>query len=136
MIKSHLDALNEQLQGLEKEEQDLRRQLEKIALKKGSRTYLYYVATDDPLINISRVLQRSRKGGHSVPEDKTIARYKRSLGLLMQAIKCSDRAYIFDNSGHGSSWIAEIIEGKVLDLKVDDIPGWFKEVLGDKVDLR
>ena len=39
------------------------------AQRKGYRTYLYYVATDDPQINVSRVINRVALGGHSVPED-------------------------------------------------------------------
>ena len=33
----------------------------------GYRTYLYYVATDDPAINISRVQNRTKLDGHDVP---------------------------------------------------------------------
>jgi predicted ABC-type ATPase len=99
----------------------------------GYRTYLYYIATDDPLINISRVEQRAASGGHSVPKEKTIARYERSLSLLMPAIRCSDRAYIFDNSRHATiSWIAEIVDGKILEPRTNEFPAWFKKVLGDK----
>jgi predicted ABC-type ATPase len=36
----------------------------------GYRTYLYFVATDDPAINISRVRNRVALGGHAVPEHK------------------------------------------------------------------
>lgn len=50
------------------------------------RTYLYYVATDDPQINISRVRNRVELGGHWVPEDKIVSRYHRSLALLMDAV--------------------------------------------------
>lgn len=96
----------------------------------GYHTYLYYIATDDPLINISRVEQRSALGGHSVPREKIIARYERSLSLLMPAIRCSDRAYIFDNSQHLSiSWIAEISDGKLLVPHTNEFPAWFKKVL-------
>lgn len=35
----------------------------------GYRTYLYFIATDDPAINISRVQNRVKQGGHPVPED-------------------------------------------------------------------
>ena len=61
----------------------------------GYRTYLYFVATDDPAINISRVRSRVKLGGHAVPEDKIVERYSRSLALLMDAIRHSNRAYIF-----------------------------------------
>lgn len=49
------------------------------AQQNGFRTYLYYIATDDPIINIYRVRHRVRMGGHPVPEDKIISRYQRSL---------------------------------------------------------
>jgi predicted ABC-type ATPase len=66
----------------------------------GYRTYLYFVATDDPVINISRVKSRVKLGGHNVPEDKIAERYHRSLELLMDAIRHTNRAYVFDNSGN------------------------------------
>src|SRR5262249_16923771 len=53
----------------------------------GYRTYLYYIATEDPRINISRIRYRIEAGGHSVPEDKIISRYQRSLDLLFEAIR-------------------------------------------------
>jgi predicted ABC-type ATPase len=46
----------------------------------GYRTYLYFIATDDPAINISRVRNRVKLGGHAVPEDRIVQRYHRSLG--------------------------------------------------------
>ncbi len=59
----------------------------------GFRTYLYYVATEDPLINISRVRHRVKMGKHAVPEDKIVSRYYRSLDLLRDAIRYTNRAY-------------------------------------------
>lgn len=103
----------------------------------GYRTYLYFVATDDPAINISRVRNRVKLGGHAVPEDRIAPRYHRSLALLMDAIQHSNRAYIFDNSGDNAdrrhTWLAEITEGKTLELKTDKIPSWFKRVVMDKI---
>jgi len=107
------------------------------AQQAGYRTYLYYVATDDPEINISRVWNRVALGGHGVPQDKITSRYYRSLDLLMDAIRCSNRAYIFDNSTDNSSgdhtWLAEITDGKSLELKTDLIPAWFKKAVMDKI---
>lgn len=98
----------------------------------GYRTYLYYVATEDPLINILRVQNRVKLGGHPVPEDKITSRYYRSLDLLAQAIQSTDRAYIFDNSGLGHLWIAEITNGIDLEMKTEQMPSWFKKALWDK----
>ena len=107
------------------------------AQRAGYRTYLYFVATEDPAINISRVKSRVRLGGHTVPEDRIVTRYHRSLNLLMAAIRHTNRAYVFDNSGDNQSqkhtWLAEITEGRELELKSDRIPAWFKRVVLDKI---
>ena len=102
------------------------------AQNKGYRTYLYYVATEDPFINVSRVHYRVRMGGHSVPEDKIVSRYKRSLELLPQAVRFTNRAYIFDNSSSEHIWLAEITNGQMLDMKTDNVPSWFKEAFLNK----
>ena len=107
------------------------------AQQAGFRTYLYYVATDDPAINISRVRNRVQQGGHSVPEDRIESRYHRSLDLLLEAIRHTHRAYVFDNSGDSSdqkqTWLAEITDGTELELKSDRIPAWFKRAVLEKV---
>jgi predicted ABC-type ATPase len=101
----------------------------------GYRTYLYYIATEDPDINVSRVRSRVQRGGHAVPEDKIASRYHRSLGLLMDAIRHTNRAYVFDNSGENRerTWIAEITDGRVLEMKTDQMPAWFKRTVMDKI---
>jgi predicted ABC-type ATPase len=109
------------------------------AQEKGFRTYLYYVATEDPDINISRVESRVAEGGHPVSRDKIISRYYRSLELLMEAVQYSNRAYIFDNSSFersstGKVWIAEVTDAAVFEFKSDTMPFWFKTTLWDKLD--
>lgn len=103
----------------------------------GYRTYLYFVATDDPAINTSRVKSRVLLGGHNVPSDRIESRYYRFLDLLMEAIRRSNRAYIFDNSGENGekqhTWLAEITDGRQLELKSDLIPAWFKRAVMDKI---
>ncbi len=106
------------------------------AQSRGYRTYLYYVATEDPAINISRVRYRVKMGGHSVPEDKIISRYQRSLDLLIEAIQFTHRAYIFDNSTHEHIWLAEITDGHLLEMKTDRVPAWFNKIFGSKFDIR
>lgn len=98
----------------------------------GYRTYLYYVATEDPRINIARVKHRVLMGGHSVPEEKIVSRYRRSLGLLSEAIRASNRAYVFDNSiSHSATTlIAEFTDG-VLQKSPRKLPEWIKPVLDE-----
>jgi len=98
----------------------------------GYRTYLYFIATKDPIINISRVENRVKMGGHKVPKEKIINRYYRSLELLSNAVKYSSRAYLFDNSSYDKVWIAEITNGKELELKSEYIPTWLNTYLLEK----
>lgn len=101
----------------------------------GYRTYLYYIATEDPTINVARVKARVRLGGHDVPENKIMSRYTRSLELLLAALKHTNRAYLFDNSRHGGErlWVAEITDGRDLVLKCDPMPLWFQKAVWEKI---
>lgn len=99
------------------------------ARQKGFRTYLYFIATEDPQINISRVTHRVKVGGHPVPEDKIVNRYYRTLKLLPQAVKNTDRAYFFDNSGSESVYLAEIESAEELTYHSETIPVWFDNFL-------
>jgi predicted ABC-type ATPase len=102
------------------------------AQRAGYRTYLYFVATEDPDINVARVQARVEMGGHPVAEDKIRSRYVRTLELLPEAVAYADRAYIFDNSGGARVWIAEVTSGTEIEIKTDSMPAWFKTALWDK----
>lgn len=108
-------------------------ELLKLAQKLGYRTYLYFIATHDPLINISRVQYRVSRGGHDVPEDKIISRYTRSLENLWPAIQHTNRAYVFDNSGHRQAWICEVTNGLELDIRHHAVPHWVDKYLIDRL---
>ena len=105
------------------------------AQKAGFRTYLYYVATEAPEINIERVQIRVREGGHNVARDKIKERYRKSLDNLRGAIAASDRAYIFDNSGKDSYLFAEITDGFDLNVKDPKVPLWFEKNVLDKLKI-
>lgn len=98
----------------------------------GFRTYLYYVATEDPEINVSRVETRVAEGGHNVDRDRIVDRYYRSLELLAEAVQYANRAYIFDNSSAEKVWLAEVTDNSILELKTDTIPHWFETALWNK----
>lgn len=103
------------------------------AQENGYKTFLYFVATEDPEINISRVKYREHSGGLPIPEDKIVERYHLSLGFLYEAVKHAHRAYIFDNSGHQHICLAEVKDGQEMELLVDKVPSWFKKALWDKL---
>ena len=94
---------------------------------KGYRTYLYFVSTNSPEINIERVKQRVLEGGHDVPEGKIRDRYKKSLHNLAPAMKIAYRTYIFDNSGRETNYLARVTPGKHLHIEAKQLPIWFEE---------
>lgn len=100
------------------------------AKQSGYRVYLYYIATEDPEINASRVNVRVAQQGHAVPEDIIKNRYYKSLNNMKPAVKNSSRAYIFDNSEKQAKFVAEISDGS--DVVLNDgveVPNWVAEYL-------
>lgn len=98
------------------------------AKTRGFRTYLYFVATDNPAINVGRVRQRAKAGGHDVPVDKIVDRYHRALGQIAPALPWVSRAYFFDNSGNTMRFLAEYGEegGLRMAISAATLPGWFR----------
>lgn len=104
----------------------------KKAQAEGFRTYMYFVATENPSVNVKRIQQRVKDGGHNVPEDKTIARYYRCLEQIRYALPYLNRAYFFDNSTEQPIFFAEYESGKGFQLHSKLVPEWFKRhVLGE-----
>ncbi len=98
----------------------------------GYRVYLYFVATEDPQINVSRVNVRVAQHGHFVAPEVVTNRYFKRLQHLKAAVKKSNRAYLWDNSGTASLLVAEITDGS--DVKIfdtDKVPNWFIEYLAN-----
>jgi predicted ABC-type ATPase len=98
----------------------------KYARSQGFKVYLYFIATEDPEINISRVNVRVAQNGHPVKPETVTDRYYKSLGQLREAIRNCDDAYLFDNSGKVSSLIANIKKGAEVTLvDEENVPNWF-----------
>lgn len=97
----------------------------KEARARGYRVYLYFVATDDPDINIDRVRRRVLQGGHPVDDDKVIERYHKSIALMTPACEVADRAYVFDNSGSRHKLLAEVTDFETIEIASSLINPWF-----------
>ena len=57
-----------------------------------------YVLTFDYCINIARVKSREAQGGHGVPTEKIVSRYKKALALLPKLVEVCDILHIYDNT--------------------------------------
>ena len=99
-------------------------ELLKLAQAVGFRTYLYFVATDKPEINLERIQSRVQNGGHDVPADKVIERYSRSLANAAKALPYLNRAFFFDNSGNSIRFLCEA-DDNGCKLYTNSLPDWF-----------
>lgn len=73
-------------------------ELLKVAKDKGYFIRCIYVLTADPQINVLRVKSRFAKGGHDVPAEKVVSRYKKALELIPELLQICDVCHIYDNS--------------------------------------
>lgn len=73
----------------------------------GFEIRLIFVMLATPDLNVERVRQRVRKGGHDVPEDRIIDRFHRSLAQLPWFLEAADRAYVYDNSDNKPRLVLE-----------------------------
>lgn len=114
----------------------------------GFTTLLYFVGLDDPVLNIARVAQRVALGGHPVPADRILERYKRTMALLPSAIRACERSILFDNSdpnpAGGARFVpvlelSRTVQGERVRLSTSSmsgrswlrLPGWASAALND-----
>ncbi|HRI29849.1 MAG TPA: zeta toxin family protein [Chitinophagales bacterium] len=59
---------------------------------------LFFVGTNHPSINASRIAHRVMEGGHDVPITKIVSRFSKSIVNCCLASSFVDRLYVYDNS--------------------------------------
>lgn len=96
------------------------------AKKAGFFIRLFFISTDSPTINASRIADRVMKGGHDVPITKIVSRYFKSIKNCMKASMIVDRLYIYDNSIHGEDARIQfrLSNGNLEKVYVENIPEW------------
>ena len=91
---------------------------------------VFFVSTSDPRINASRVLQRVMDGGHTVPLEKIVSRYDKSMINLAAAIEIADRVYLYDNSIENAeaSLCARVSNGMIRKI-YGELPFWVEKAI-------
>ncbi|MBK8808457.1 MAG: zeta toxin family protein [Bacteroidales bacterium] len=91
---------------------------------------LFFVGTESPTINASRIAQRVMEGGHDVPIPKIISRYSKSIANCCLALKIVDRAYIYDNSidFEDPKLLFRVSDGKIS-KQYNDVNTWSKPII-------
>ncbi len=91
----------------------------------GYRINLVFMGLDTPERCISRVRNRTARGGHFVPEADVRRRYARSMANAMEAFRLADTATFYDNSGD-TARIVLIAECGIVVWQADPLPAWIK----------
>ncbi|MCX6315940.1 MAG: zeta toxin family protein [Bacteroidetes bacterium] len=90
------------------------------AKEKEYTVKLLFLWLSDPEIAMERVKKRVSDGGHNIPPDVIVRRYKKGLKNLPLFLKMVDEWLIFDNSSGDYSIIAknEGLEQKIYNLAI------------------
>lgn len=99
---------------------------------------LFFIATEDPGINIRRVALRVREHGHNVPSGRIVSRYHRSIRNLAAGLKLADRGYVYDNSAEGAEprLLLRSADGKVVRFYAGDAPVWVQDAIAALTENR
>ena len=101
------------------------------AQNKGFEVVLYIVSLDNPQRLLARVSQRVREGGHSVPAQRILQRYPRTMANLKKAVKLADLAFVYDavEVDRGAHLLVAMCQKEETTLLVDELPVWVLTLL-------
>ncbi|MEY3500396.1 MAG: hypothetical protein RL308_2065 [Bacteroidota bacterium] len=99
---------------------------------KGYFIRLFFVGTESPTINASRIAQRVMEGGHDVPITKIISRFSKSIANCCIVSKMVDRAYVYDNSVEFADpkLLFRVIDG-IITKEYSNINNWALTILNE-----
>jgi len=94
---------------------------------------LFFVCTESPTINASRIAHRVMKGGHDVPITKIISRYQKSILNCKYIASKVDRTYLYDNSVDDveQKLLIRLSDGLIAKRYVNELPEWAKQIIFD-----
>ncbi|WP_199856252.1 zeta toxin family protein [Diaphorobacter sp. J5-51] len=103
-----------------------------LARDRGYLVQLVFISTRHPSINVARVLQRVKAGGHPVPPEKIVDRYSKTHALLPEILGMVDAAWLFDNSDPTGNPQLVLVMGDdhvLLPESGAEMPPWALELL-------
>lgn len=81
--------------------------------KQGYNIYLYYVGLNTQEESLLRIENRVRKGGHDIPNEDVIRRFKNRFESLLKIVPLCDKVTFYDNE-NGFVKVAEITNNKFM----------------------
>jgi predicted ABC-type ATPase len=97
----------------------------------GYATKVVFISTEDPNLNVGRILIRMARGGQSVPLSTIPESYQESTQSLPEARKHADDVLVYDNTpdGKGPRLVARFIAGELVKV-THSSPEWLKDIIG------
>jgi predicted ABC-type ATPase len=101
------------------------------AQEAGFAVRVFYVGTEDPNLNVGRVLLRASNGGPFAALARLPDDYVHGLKHLPEAKRLSDDLMLFDNTTHGRGHrlVAHFHAGELMKL-ARSVPKWTQKVFG------
>src|SRR5437879_11804366 len=95
----------------------------------GFTTKVVFISTEDPNLNVGRILVRMSRGGQAVPLGTIPASYDEATKSLAEARRHADDLLVYDNTpnGKGHRLVARFIAGELVKT-THSAPEWVKEV--------
>ena len=94
---------------------------------------VFFIATNHPSINASRIANRVMEGGHDVPITKIVSRYFKSISNCEIVARIADRLYVYDNSidGADAKPLFRLSNGALGKMYINQVPEWAQNILPD-----
>ena len=98
---------------------------------------VFFIATNHPSINASRIANRVMEGGHDVPITKIVSRYYKSISNCEIVARIANRLYVYDNSidGADAKPLFRLNNGVLGKMYVDRVPKWAQNILPDEISI-
>ena len=81
----------------------------------GYATTVLFISTEDPKLNLGRVIVRVSQGGQAIPVSCVLDSYRESMKNLAEVPKYADELIVYDNTAHGRGFrvVAQFIGGNL-----------------------
>jgi predicted ABC-type ATPase len=101
------------------------------ARQAGYATKVFFISTEDPNLNVGRIVVRMSRGGQSVPLEAVPDSYEEAMKNLPNARRHADDLLVYDNTpnGRGHRLVARFIAGELVKV-TNTSPEWIKKVFG------
>mgnify|MGYP001767641441 CR=1 FL=1 len=102
----------------------------------GYEIHVFFVTLPAPEMNVERVRLRVLQGGHDVPTDRIVARWRRTMGLLPAIVARAHRIMLFDNGSPPDTPMIRLVawsetddRGEKVIVRDPDAPAWVAHYL-------